>query len=204
VIPRTNITAWRNNAPWSTNEQIEQDLVLSRVLVELFNLKTFSGNVVFRGGTALHKLFFEKPGRYSEDIDLVQSKEGPIGNLIDHIHEVLDPWLSKPKCKQSQGRFAVSYRFVTSYAPSIKMKLKIEINTREHSSVMDIDHRTLTVTNPWFNGSITIPVYQIEELLGTKLRALYQRNKGRDLFDLWMGLNRPLKNHRMFLPVPRI
>ena len=34
----------------------------------------------------------------------------------------------------------------------------------------------------------SIPAFAVEELLGTKLRALYQRRKGRDLFDLWLGL----------------
>jgi predicted nucleotidyltransferase component of viral defense system len=33
--------------------------------------------------------------------------------------------------------------------------------------------------------------YELEELLGTKMRALYQRRKGRDLFDLYWAL----KNH---------
>jgi len=59
---------------------------------------------VFRGGTALHKLFFEPAGRYSEDIDLVQREAGPIGGLIDAIREVLDPWLGKPKWKQGSSR----------------------------------------------------------------------------------------------------
>ena len=37
----------------------------------------------------------------------------------------------------------------------------------------------------WYTGSALISSYRIDELLGTKLRALYQRKKGRDLFDLW-------------------
>lgn len=37
----------------------------------------------------------------------------------------------------------------------------------------------------WHTGKAFISTYGIEELLGTKLRALYQRKKGRDLFDLW-------------------
>jgi predicted nucleotidyltransferase component of viral defense system len=41
------------------------------------------------------------------------------------------------------------------------------------------------LSSEYFSGSCTIKTYSIEELLGTKLRALYQRNKGRDLFDLW-------------------
>ena len=37
----------------------------------------------------------------------------------------------------------------------------------------------------WHTGAALISTYGINELLGTKLRALYQRKKGRDLFDLW-------------------
>ncbi|MDT0676147.1 MULTISPECIES: nucleotidyl transferase AbiEii/AbiGii toxin family protein [Flavobacteriaceae] len=40
------------------------------------------------------------------------------------------------------------------------------------------------IDNPWFSGRADIKTYKINELLGTKLRALYQRSKGRDLFDL--------------------
>ena len=46
-----------------------------------------------------------------------------------------------------------------------------------------------TVDSPWFQGSCEITTYQLAELLGTKLRALYQRRKGRDLFDLYMALS---------------
>lgn len=41
------------------------------------------------------------------------------------------------------------------------------------------------VNSEWFHGSTNIVTYQLEELMETKLRALYQRRKGRDLFDLW-------------------
>ena len=37
--------------------------------------------------------------------------------------------------------------------------------------------------NSWFSGRCELTTYALEELLGTKLRALYQRAKGRDLFD---------------------
>lgn len=40
------------------------------------------------------------------------------------------------------------------------------------------------VENPWFTGEAAIPTFSREEMLATKLRALLQRNKGRDLFDL--------------------
>ncbi|MBX3246096.1 MAG: nucleotidyl transferase AbiEii/AbiGii toxin family protein [Myxococcales bacterium] len=132
MIPRASITAWRKAAPWPDNTQVEQDLVLSRALVELFRRPAFAEGAVFRGGTALHKLFFDPPGRYSEDIDLVQRTAGPIGPLVDEIRAPLDPWLGKPKWKAGQGRFTLYYRFDTTFTPVVQMRVKIEINTREH------------------------------------------------------------------------
>ncbi len=55
---------------------MEQDLVISRALVELFSRKTIAENLAFRGGTALHKLHLAPAMRYSEDIDLVQMRDG--------------------------------------------------------------------------------------------------------------------------------
>jgi len=188
VIPRANITAWRAVAPWPSNEQVEQDLVLSRALVTLFGRKAVADRVVLRGGTALHKLFFTVASRYSEDIDLVQSGAEPIGELVDAVRGLLDPWLGNPRRRQGQGRFTLYYRFETSYAPVSTRRLKIEVNTREHFAVVGTATRRLVVENPWFAGAADITVYHLDELLGTKLRALYQRSKGRDLFDLWLAL----------------
>ncbi len=42
--------------------------------------------------------------------------------------------------------------------------------------------------SPWYTGQVSIPTYELTELLGTKLRALYQRRKGRDLFDMWHAM----------------
>jgi predicted nucleotidyltransferase component of viral defense system len=191
VIPRASITAWRKAAPWPDNTQVEQDLVLSRALVELFRRPAFAENAAFRGGTALHKLFFDPPGRYSEDIDLVQRTAGPIGPLVDEIRTALDPWLGKPKWKAGQGRFTVYYRFETTFTPVVQMRVKIEINTREHFAVHGYTSRPVVVANPWFSGQAEVATYNLPELLGTKLRALYQRKKGRDLFYLDLALDHP-------------
>jgi len=48
------------------------------------------------------------------------------------------------------------------------------------------------VETRWFSGRADVPVFQLDELLGTKMRALYQRRKGRDLFDLWFALAKGL------------
>jgi predicted nucleotidyltransferase component of viral defense system len=93
MIPRAHVTAWRANAPWPTDAQMEQDLVLPRALVEMFAQPAVAQGLAFRGGSALHKLFLKQLGRYSEDIDLVQIAVGAIGPTIDSIRKTLDSWL---------------------------------------------------------------------------------------------------------------
>jgi predicted nucleotidyltransferase component of viral defense system len=57
---------------------VEQDLVLSRALVDLFSEARLARAVALRGGTALHKVMLDSPGRYSEDVDLVQAEEADV------------------------------------------------------------------------------------------------------------------------------
>ena len=68
------------------------------------------------------------------------------------------------------------------------MTLKLEINITEHFTVLNPIEKQFSVNSSWFNGDVILHTYQLNELMGTKLRALYQRRKGRDLFDLWMVL----------------
>ncbi len=77
MIPQAAIAEWSNYIPWNSNEQVEQDLIICRALVEIFNDKYLSSHLAFRGGTALHKLYLHPQPRYSEDIDLVQIKAEP-------------------------------------------------------------------------------------------------------------------------------
>ena len=56
MIPRDYITEWRAHAPWVQDFQVEQDLVISRALVEIFSHPHLRDALAFRGGTALYKL----------------------------------------------------------------------------------------------------------------------------------------------------
>jgi predicted nucleotidyltransferase component of viral defense system len=188
VIPRDFITEWREHAPWVTDHQVEQDLVISRALVELFSREPIADALAFRGGTALYKLYLRPAARYSEDIDLVQTEAAPIGRLLDAIHGALDSWLGKPRWKQSEGRVTLDYRFDSEDHPSVRLRLKVEINSREHLTVYGLCPHRFEVSSRWFQGAADVRTYELAELLGTKLRALYQRKKGRDLFDLAFAL----------------
>ena len=65
MIPQAYITEWSNTVPWQTNEQVEQDLVICRALIEIFKDDFLAKNLAFRGGTALHKLYMQPQPRYS-------------------------------------------------------------------------------------------------------------------------------------------
>jgi predicted nucleotidyltransferase component of viral defense system len=185
MIPQDYITAWNRVVPWTSQRQVEQDLIISRALVAIFSDPFLRGELRFRGGTALNKLHFPTPLRYSEDIDLVRTTAGPIRPIFDRLHDVLDPWLGKPRFDQSpvapKLKYAVEAEDKDSPGP---IKLKIEINTREREAYDPPIEIPFGVENPWFTGEAAIPTFSREEMLATKLRALLQRNKGRDLFDL--------------------
>ena len=191
MIPRDYITAWRAQAPWIQDVQVEQDLIISRALVGVFSHPLLTDELAFRGGTALYKLCLTPPARYSEDIDLVQVAPGPAGPVMDALHEVLDPWLGRPQWKQTEGRVTFVYRFESEDVPPLRMRLKIEINSREHFSVFGIERIPFSVASRWFDGACEVPTYALDELVATKLRALYQRKKGRDLFDIATALDSP-------------
>ena len=183
MIPRPDIAKWQEHAPWKSFSQIEQDLVISRTLVELFSDDFLRENLAFRGGTALHKLYLNPAPRYSEDIDLVQIKAGPIKPIMQRIGEVIT-FFEEERRTDVRGHGAKAlYRFNSEYE-NIRLRLKLEINCKEHFNVLPWVEFPFEVKSGWFTGRTTIRTYDISELLGTKLRALYQRSKGRDLFDL--------------------
>lgn len=102
MIPAMSITAWSRTAPWAEQRQVEQELIISRAIVELFSDKFLAAELRFRGGTALNKLHFPEPLRYSEDIDLVRNTKGPIKPVLRRVREVLEPWLDEAAFEQSR------------------------------------------------------------------------------------------------------
>lgn len=208
MIPQDYITAWNGVVPWASQQQVEQDLIISRALVVIFSDPFLRSELRFRGGTALNKLHFPAPLRYSEDIDLVRTTAGPIGPVLDGIREVLEPWLGKAKSDPSPVAPKLRFRVDAEGQPAdVRINLKVEINTRERDAYDQPIEIPFGVENPWFSGKAEIPTFSREEMLATKLRALLQRSKGRDLFDLdhaltvFEGLNaaRVIECFRLYL-----
>lgn len=201
MIPRAEIIRWRAHAPWAMDSQIEQDLLLTRAIVSIFADPFLKDRVAMRGGTALHKVHLAPARRYSEDIDLVLVGAQPIRDVTRAIERVLKRLLGKPT--RSFGASAqlavrnfvkpskiqrIEYEFVPTNTPPAKASLKIEVNYSESRPYYEIVHLPYAPPLPEFDGGgIGLASYDIDEMLGTKMRALFQRRQGRDLFDLWLA-----------------
>lgn len=187
MIQRAFITQWGTVVPWSSPRLVEQDLIICRALVSIYSDPFLKEHLAFRGGTALHKLYMAPQPRYSEDIDLVQVNAEPIKETIDHLREVLS-WLGEPVVKQKKHNNTLVFRVQPTNVGAGEIHLKVEINCKEHFSVFPMVRAPFSVENDWFSGQCEVLTYELDELVGTKVRALYQRLKGRDLFDVYTAL----------------
>ncbi len=187
MIPKNAVDAWRKQVPWNLDGQLEQDLLLSKAILDLYSDPFIQDHLAFRGDTALQKLYFDCPCRYSEGLDFVQVNASPIDIILDHVKSKMD-WLGKPTCKVGEGRITLYYKFQPTIDETINLRIKLEINTREHYQLLGITQKDYAIENPWASGMASVTTYHLEELLGTKTRALYQRKKGRDLFDLYHAM----------------
>jgi predicted nucleotidyltransferase component of viral defense system len=188
VIPQAAITEWGRVVPWPTVEQVEQDLLLSRLIVEIANDDYLGAELAFRGGTCLHKLHAPAPLRYSEDLDYVRTTSGRITELIDAVRTIGDRLGMRVNTKVSQH--PKMYLRAPYETGAGRMRIKIEVNTTERSPANTPIRIPHSVDSSWFTGTADVLTFTLEEVVATKIRALFQRSKGRDLFDLWLALTR--------------
>jgi predicted nucleotidyltransferase component of viral defense system len=188
MIPLRHITQWSTHVGWTEVNQVEQDLLLSRLIVEIANHEYLGDELVFRGGTCLHKLRLSPGLRYSEDLDYVRRSSGPIKEMavaLRSIGERLDMQVNVDISKFPKVRFRAPFT-----GSSATMRIKIEVNTYERSPAHPLERVTFNVESDWFTGHANVLTFSTAELIATKIRALYQRSKGRDLFDLWVALTK--------------
>ncbi len=202
-ITRRDVLAHHAVVPWPSQVQVEQDLLLCRAMVALFDDKFLQSQIAMRGGTLLHKVHLAPPSRYSEDIDLVVVGDRPEGHIRKALNRVLKGVLGTPKqsvwanlklairntVKPSRV-LRMTYAIPSLMEPGTNLEIVVEANVTErkpHRPVIKIPFEF-----PFQDAVVSTQVngYDIHEMLGTKMRALFQRRRGRDLFDLYWALTR--------------
>lgn len=186
MISQAELAHWSTVVPWTRDDQVEQDLVLSRLIVEFARHPLLGDELVFRGGTCFHKLWLERPWRYSEDLDYVRRSGGGVGDIFDAIRTVATN-IGFEKITTQIGQHP-KVKLRSTLVNGAALQVKVEMNTFERSPARATVTRPLSVASPWFTGEADVPTFAIEELTATKIRALFQRRKGRDLFDLWLAV----------------
>lgn len=189
MIPQVALTAWGVNRPWPSDEAIEQDLLLARTIVEVYRHPLLREELVFRGGTCLHQIHLARPRRYSEDLDFVRVSSTPIGPVYDALREVAET-MGITDVHTVNGRYPkMRWRVQATSDPLARLRIKIEMNTFETSPARPHIRIPFAVDSPvYFTGDADVLTFDPAELVATKIRALHQRKKGRDLFDLWLAL----------------
>ena len=146
--------------------------MLSRLIVEIANHPLLGEELVFRGGTCLHKVWLDRPWRYSEDLDYVRRTGGGVGEILDSIRDVAVA-VGFDRVQTDVRRYP-KVRLDTSFMRGGRMRVKVELNTFERSPARPTVTRTLDVDSPWFSGTADVPTFALEELVATKMRALFQ------------------------------
>lgn len=203
-LTRQDVLAHQSEVPWPARYQVEQDLLLCRAMVALFNDPFLESQIAMRGGTVLHKIHLAPASRYSEDIDLVAIGDRPGVHLAAAIKRVLREVLGRPKrsgweklklavrnLAKPSSILRVTYEVPSVIEPGRTLVIDLEANVTERKP-----HRPLVELPfdlPFRDGTLStrIQSFDIHEMLGTKLRALFQRRRGRDLFDLYWALAAP-------------
>lgn len=201
-MQQAHLTHWQQHAPWPKRSQIEQDLRLSRGVAALFEDDVLREHVAMRGGTVLHKAHLAPAARYSEDIDLVLTRPMDTAVLERHLVRALAPalgtpapsiftdaWLALRNVGKPSKILSVKFKFIP-VGLSKPETIKVDINLNEHKSLyplVNVDFQSMDDEGELVTAQAVS--YDINEMLGTKTRALLQRKQGRDLYDLWHAWN---------------
>lgn len=157
---------------------IEKDFVLTLVLREIYNSQ-FKNTLVFKGGTALHKLYLHK--RLSVDLDFTALDDFDIDifkNIL--LIKEINSQIRKISAFENSVSIDLKYISLLNYPDSIKL----DISFREKPL---LELKQVPVHSPYFADSLVL-TFQIVEIASEKMRALIQRKRPRDYLDMWLLL----------------
>ena len=168
------------------------DIAQDFLLAHLYESGLFDGLVVFKGGTALRKLFAGPSGRFSTDIDLAVGDLGidraDAATLVGEAAEVtLGPFRFRPDQSRGRWRIAVSSPFGT---PSVTMKVDVGppcwLGPEPRAFVAGTIHDRYGFALP------ELPSMRLEEVLAEKIARLTRTATARDASDLvWAATTSP-------------
>lgn len=206
-VTQQDVYAHQEVVPWPTILQVEQDLLLCLAMVAIFSASPLSRQVAMRGGTVLHKIHLAPAARYSEDIDLVViDADASEEEITIGIQQALRPVFGAPQRHVWQDlKLAVrnaarpsrvlrcTYDIPSVMEAARTLRVEVEVNVTERTPYLPVVLMPFSVPFQDREWSADVASFDLHEMLGTKMRALFQRSKGRDLFDLYWALTESKK-----------
>ena len=181
-----DVRVWADEQGISDLLFAELDYRLVKVLEALYRDDFLSERLCMKGGTAINKLYLGETSRLSVDLDFnhVGPKEEVLKERRDvreRIVELLtkqdDSYVIHSERRYEQTRIKVRYKTVAGPIRSFK----IEISHVERFPIVSLVKKQVKTPE----GLADVITYTLEELTATKLRALLERFKGRDIYDLY-------------------
>lgn len=197
-LDRRILTNWQGKIGAQTLLLAEHDLRLIWALAGIYGDSKLCGRLAFKGGTVLNKAYFGESSRLSVDLDFnlvgpprqVVREGKEIRLQVEGIMKEQDPNY-KVQYKYSARQTALEVRYVPLFGEKAQ-PIKLEISVRESVPILGLVKKM--IPGPEEKPAIEVTTYWLDELLATKIHALYSRKKGRDVFDLdcaiKMNLNR--------------
>jgi predicted nucleotidyltransferase component of viral defense system len=177
----------------------ELDFRLIQALQAVYKTPFLRDRLYLKGGTALNKLYLPGTNRLSVDLDLnaigpkeqVLRERTSIGEAVAAVLAQQDPGYNLTyRWRYDQVTLYARYSPLTAAAPQ---RLKLEISFIERFAILGRAERSLFASP--LDEPLVVNTFHLEELVSTKLRALFDRRKGRDIYDLYrvtdLHLNRP-------------
>jgi len=151
---------------------------------------TIHAEVIFKGGTSLNKVFLGKVQRFSEDLDMDIFFKKKLGReeKIQFIKDRVIPILNSDYTIPKEARRKNVILFFCKFKNEIGMNdnIQLEFNIGESRTGTDEIATARSSILPLKLDSI--PVYSFDTLAAKKLKAFYEREEGKDIYDLYYSL----------------
>jgi predicted nucleotidyltransferase component of viral defense system len=179
----------------------EKEIVLT-YLLQLLSERGILGRLAFKGGTCLRKMFVGSQGRFSTDLDFTGLEEHDHEDIIVEMMSAFEqPFhgiqFSIPDDGYYETQDGLSWGVNPAYVHdwnAAGSEIKLQISRRE-TPTRAVERRA-QIEQSYFRylpfAPAEIICLSLPELLAEKIRACYQRNKARDIYDLGMFATRPL------------
>ncbi len=174
----------------SGRSAIEKDFVISALFIILTsspNFSKYTRRMSFRGGTCLKKVFYPDEMRFSEDLDFSGLTPAECGGFHAAMNELIGKDLGATSFTETRVQYdnERGLDFLVFYTSVLRQKNHIAFNLSTTKAMKKAKNMDVHV-EPYFTSlHPAIPTMNIDEIIAEKVRALLQRTKPRDVFDVW-------------------